>query len=83
MNRAGFLQNGGSILLRTPASRYPALAISINNKGVTVKNYWPARGGKEIKERVEIDPKQLQEAPGSGCDFFYRLEMTIPKVEGN
>jgi hypothetical protein len=48
------------------------------DRAFLIVNYWPVGGGKEIKERLGIDPKRLRESPGAPFEFFYRLQVEIP-----
>jgi len=42
-----------------------------------------AMGDFELKVRLELDPKQLERAGGSGWDYFYRGQLVLPRPEDN
>jgi hypothetical protein len=40
-------------------------------------------GNYELKVRVELDPKQLEEVRGPSWDFFYRGRLVLPRPQDN
>jgi hypothetical protein len=40
-------------------------------------------GKREIKARIELDPKLLERLSGPGCDYSYRGQLVLPRPQDN